>query len=65
MGTTAGKIALDTILKVVQRQGINVELPLQVGAHLLFHLIDLPKSKHCLPHDTSQFVRIGVVAKNL
>jgi hypothetical protein len=46
----AGKITLDTVLKVAQHQGINVELPLQVGAHLSFHLIDLPKSEHSLPH---------------
>jgi hypothetical protein len=35
-----------------ERRGIDIELPLQVRAHLSFHLIDLPESKHALAHDT-------------
>ena len=31
---------------------INVELPLQVGAHRSFHLVDLPECKHALVNDT-------------
>ena len=43
-----------------ERRGIDVELPLQVRAHLSFHLIDLPESKHALARDTPRLVGIGV-----
>ena len=33
-------------------EGIDVELPLQVRAHLSFHLIDLSESEHALACDT-------------
>ena len=33
-----GEIMLNVMLKIVQRQGIGVELPLHIGAHRLFHL---------------------------
>ena len=35
-------------LKVMHCQRINTELPLQVWAHLLLHLVDLPKHEHPL-----------------
>ena len=34
-----------------EHRGIDVELPLQVGAHLSFHLIDLSESEHALACD--------------
>jgi hypothetical protein len=43
-----------------ERRGINIELPLQVRAHLLFHLIDLPESEHALARDTPQLIGIDV-----
>jgi hypothetical protein len=43
-----------------EHRGINVELPLQIRAHLLFHLIDLPESKHALARDTPRLVGIDV-----
>jgi len=48
----SGEIMLNAGLKVAQRRGVDVELPLQVGAHLPFHLIDLPERKHALSNDT-------------
>jgi len=46
------EILLNTMLKIMQHQGINVELPLQVGVHLLFHLVDLPECKLALANNT-------------
>lgn len=48
-----------------ERRGIDVELPLQAGAHLSFHLINLPESKPALTHNTPQLFGIGVVADDL
>lgn len=61
----SGEILLNAMLKIAQRRGIDVELPLQVGAHLSFHLVDLPESKHALANDTPRLVGISVVADNL
>jgi len=61
----SGEILLNAMLKIAQRRGIDVELPLQVGAHLSFHLVDLPESKHALANDTPRLVGISVVADDL
>jgi hypothetical protein len=53
------------MLKIAQRRGIDVELPLQVGAHLSFHLVDLPEGEHALSDDTPRLVGIRVVANDL
>ena len=60
-----GEILLNAVLKIAQRGGIYVELPLEVRAHLSFHLVDLPESEHALTHDTPRLVRIGVIADDL
>jgi len=44
-----GEILLNVMLKIAQRQGIDIELPLQVGAHCLFHrdgAVTLPYPHH-------------------
>jgi hypothetical protein len=56
---------LNAGLKVAQRRGVDVELPLQVGAHLPFHLVDLPERKHALSNDTPRLVRIRIVTYDL
>jgi len=53
------------MLKIAQRRRIDIELPLQVGAHLSFHLVDLPERKHALADDTPRLVGIRVVANDL
>jgi len=53
------------MLKIAQRQEVSVELPLRVGAHLLFHLVGLPECKHALANNTPQLVQISVVADDL
>lgn len=42
-----------------------MELPLQVAAHLSFHLVDLTGRKHGLTNDTPRLVGIHVVANGL
>ena len=44
----SSEILLDVSLKIAQRRGIDIELPLQVRAHLSLHLVDLPERKHAL-----------------
>lgn len=51
--------------KIAERRGIDVELPLQVGAHLSFHLVDLPESKHALADNTPRLVGIRIVTDYL
>jgi len=51
--------------KITECGGIDVELPLQVGAHLMSHLVDLPECKHALANDTPRLVGISIVADYL
>jgi hypothetical protein len=44
----SSEIRLDASSKVAQCCEIDIELLLQVGAHLSFHLVDLPECKHAL-----------------
>jgi hypothetical protein len=44
----SSEIRLDVSSKVAQCREIDVELLLQVGAHLSFQLVDLPECKHAL-----------------
>jgi hypothetical protein len=53
------------MLKIAQRGGIYVELPLEIRAHLSFHLVNLPESEHALTHDAPRLVRIRVIADDL
>ena len=44
---------------------LNIQLPLKVGTHLSFHLVDLPERKHTLANDTPGLVGICVIADDL
>jgi len=63
--TGSGEILLDAMCKIAERGGIDVELPLQIGAHLTFHLVDLPECEHALANDAPRLVGISIVADNL
>jgi len=63
-GVEHGEMLLNAMLKIAQRRGINVELPLQGGAHLSFHMVDLPECKHALANDTPRLVRMGTDLMN-
>jgi hypothetical protein len=51
--------------EVLERAGLDVELPFQVGAHLMLHLVDLLKGKHILTNDTPGLVGISVITDDL
>jgi len=61
----SGEILLDAMCKIVECGGINIEPPLQVGAHLTSHLVDLLECKHALANDTPRLVGISIVADYL
>jgi hypothetical protein len=52
VGTWTFEILLNNGLKLLECTGLNIELPIQVGAYLLFHLVDLPRGKRTLTDDT-------------
>jgi len=58
-----GRILLNAI--ITQHQGIDIELPLQVGAHLSFHLVDLPECELALANDTQRLVGISIITDDL
>jgi hypothetical protein len=60
-----GEIMAYAALKVAQRRGVNVQLPLQVGAHLPLHLVDLAERKHALANDAPGLVGVRVVTDYL
>jgi len=49
----------------IDLEGSMMELPLQAGAHLSFHLVDLTGRKHALTNNTPQLVGIHVVENGL
>lgn len=53
-----------TMLKIVQCRRIDIRLPPQVGAHLLFYLVSFAESEHALTDNTLQLVEICVVAND-
>ena len=59
------KIPPDHRLEFLESGGLYVKLPLEVGTHLAFHLVDLPKSEHALTDDAPGFVGIRVIAYDL
>ena len=44
---------------------LDIQLPLKVGTHIPFHLVDLPKRKHTLADNTPGHVGIWVIADDL
>ena len=52
-------------LEISANHGLDDELLFQIGAHLVLHLVDLPKGEHALTNDTPGFVGICVIADDL
>lgn len=48
-----------------EHTGLDVELPLEVGAHFPFHLVDLPKGKHALIDNAPGPIGVGVITYDL
>jgi hypothetical protein len=63
--TRSLEVLLDHRFELLKSARFNVELPLQIGAHLSFHLVDLPESEHSLTNDTPGLVGISVIADDL
>jgi hypothetical protein len=59
------KVLLDHGLERLEGLGVDVELPLKVGAHLVLHLVDLAEGEHVLGDDAPGLVRVRVVAHDL
>jgi hypothetical protein len=60
-----GRIFQDVMSKIMSHRRIDVELPLQVGVDLSFHLVDSAEHKHALTEDTPRLVGIRVIASDL
>ena len=65
VGARTLEVPPDHRLKLLKCSGLYVELPLQVGAHLALHLVDLPERKHSLTDDAPRFVGVCVIADDL
>ena len=65
VGTWTFEIPPNHGLEFLERAGLDVELPFEVGAHFPLHLINLPKGKHTLTDDAPGLVRIGIIADDL
>ena len=65
VGTWTLEIPPNHGLEFLECAGLDVKLPLKVGAHLTLHLVDLPKGKHALTNDTPGLVRVSIIADNL
>jgi hypothetical protein len=65
VGTWTFEILPNHGLELLECAGLNIELPFQVGAHLAFHLVDLPKGKHTLTDDAPRLVRVSIIADDL
>lgn len=61
-GGSSAKIATNFPLELLQVLGVDVQVPLEVTAHLALHLIDLLEGEHALAHDTPGLVGVRVVA---
>jgi hypothetical protein len=65
VGTWTFEIPPNHGLEFLERAGLDVELPLQVGTHLALHLVNLPKGKHTLTNDAPGLVGISIIADDL
>jgi hypothetical protein len=62
VGSRASNILTYHGLELFQSQRLDVQLPIEVLAHLPLHLVDLSQQEHALPDDAPGLVRIGVIA---
>ena len=62
VGSGASKVLADHVLELLEGTRLNVQLPVEILAHLALHLVDLPELKHALADDRPGLVRVGVVA---
>jgi hypothetical protein len=65
VGTWTFEIPPNHGLEFLERAGLDVELPFQVGTHFALHLVNLPKGKHTLTNDAPGLVGISIIADDL
>ena len=65
VGTRSVEISLDHVFEILKCGGFDAKLPLEVGAHLPLHLVDLPEDVHTLTDDTPRLVGVSVIADDL
>jgi hypothetical protein len=64
VGAWRAEIALDHRFEILEYGLVDSQLPLEITAHLAFHLIDLAQRKHALSNDAPGLVRVSVVAND-
>ena len=65
IGTRSLEVPPNHGFELLERAGFDVELPLEIGAHLAFHLVDLSKGEHALADNAPGLVGVGVIADDL
>ena len=65
VGSRAGEVTAHLRFEIAQDRRLDVELPLEIAAHLALHLVDLAEGEHALAHDAPGLVGVGVVTDNL
>ena len=65
VGSGASDVLTDHVLELLESTRLDVELPVEVLAHLALHLVDPPKLEHALADYQPGLVRIGIVADHL
>ena len=56
------EVAAYLLFELIHHAGLDVELPLEVRAHLPLHRADFPESGHALADDGRGLAGVGVVA---
>ena len=65
MSYRSSEVVARLCLEIVQDRGLDVELALEIAAHLALHLVGLAEGEHALIHDAPGLVRVGVVTDDL
>jgi hypothetical protein len=64
-GRLESVLRANTGCKVEKLIALDIEVPLEVSAHLSFHLVDLLEAKHLLCDDAPRIVRVRFIANDL
>ena len=61
----ASEILANHVFEFLEGARFNIQLPIEILAHLAFHLVDLAELEHALADDRPGLVRVGVIAYHL
>ena len=65
IGAWASKVLVDHVLKFLEGAGLDVKLLVEILAHLVLHLVDLPQLDHALTNYQPGLVWVGIVTDHL